>query len=157
MRQLFGFVICVLVIVAANGALPAVSSSSTADDTEQITASERAWAAAPVKGDAAGMAAFMSDDYVQIALEASSSQSKGNWVTTRKAEWVDLVRSGREKYTSVELRNIKVYLHGDVATTTGEYSQTGTEDGKDIGASGFYIDTWVKKNGKWQVVSSVFP
>ncbi len=156
MKQLFGLAVCALVIVAANGALPAAPSSSTAGDTEQIIASERAWAEVPVKGDAAGMAGFMSDDYVEIAVEAASSQSKGNLVTSRKAEWVDLVRSGREKYTSVGC-NIKVYLHGEVATTTGEYSQTGTKDGKDISASGFYIDTWVKKNGKWQVVSSVFP
>lgn len=157
MKQIFGLASCAFLVVAANWRLPAAFRSSMAGDTEQIVASERAWAAAPVKGDAAGMASFMLDDYVEIALEAASSQSKGNWVTTRKAEWVDLVRSGREKYTSVELRNIKVYLHGEVATTTGEYSQTGTKDGKDISASGFYIDTWVKRNGKWLVVSSVFP
>jgi hypothetical protein len=28
---------------------------------------------------------------------------------------------------------------------------------KDISASGSYVNTWVKKNGNWQVVSSVFP
>ena len=78
-------------------------------------------------------------------------------MTTNKTEWVNLVKSGREKYQSVELRNLKVYFHADVATVTGEYSQTGTRDGKDISESGVYVDTWVRKNGKWQVVSSVFP
>jgi ketosteroid isomerase-like protein len=103
------------------------------------------------------MARLMSEDYVEIAMEAAPGTSKSSWVITKKAEWVELVRSGREKYTSVDLRNLKVYLHGAVATVTGEYSQTGTSDGKDIGASGSYVNTWVKKNGNWKVVSSVFP
>jgi ketosteroid isomerase-like protein len=157
MKQLSCLLMCALVIVAASGFPSAGSGTSPRDDTQQIVASEHAWAQAPVKGDAAGMAGFMSDDYVEIAMETAQGTSQGRWVTTSKAEWVNLVQSGREKYTSVDVRNIKVYLHGNVATTTGEYSQTGTNDGKDISASGFYIDTWVKKNGKWQVVSSVFP
>ena len=158
MNQLFRFfVTCVLAVAAANAALQAGSTSSSRNDEEAIVASEHAWALAPVKGDAAGMAALMSDDYVEIIMETPPGSSKSKWVTMGKAEWVDLVRSGHEKYTSVELRNIKVYLHGDLATTTGEYSQTGTKDGKDIDATGLYVDTWVKKNGKGLVVSSVFP
>jgi len=147
----------VLAVAAANAILLAVSTSSSGGDEEAIVASEHAWARAPVKGDAAGMAALMSDDYVEIELETTPGSSKSKWVTSGKAEWVEMVRSGREKYTSVDVRNIKVYLHGDLATTTGEYSQTGTKDGKDISATGLYVDTWEKKNGKWLVVSSVFP
>jgi ketosteroid isomerase-like protein len=116
-----------------------------------------AWAQASVKGDVAGMARLMSDDYVEIVMETATGTSKSSWLTISKTEWVHLVQSGREKYTSVDLRNLKVNLHGDVATVSGGYSQTGTKDGKDIGSSGLYVDTWVKKNGKWQVVSSVFP
>ena len=148
---------CVLALAAANAVLLAASASSSGSDEEAIVASEHAWALAPVKGDAAGMAALMSDDYVEIEMETTPGSSKSKWVTSGKAEWVEMVRSGREKYTSVDVRNIKVYLHGDLATTTGEYSQTGTKDGKDISATGLYVDTWVKKNGKWLVVSSVFP
>jgi len=151
------FVTCVLAVAAANPVPQAGSTSSSRSDEEAIVAAEHAWAQAPVKGDAASMATFMSDDYVEIVMETPPGSSKSKWLTTGKAEWVDLVRSGREKFTSVDVRNIKVYLHGDVATTTGEYSQTGTNDGKDIGATGLFVNTWVKKNGKWLVVSSVFP
>jgi ketosteroid isomerase-like protein len=68
-----------------------------------------------------------------------------------------MVRTGRAKYETVELSNLKVYLHGDVATVTGEYSQKGTTEGKDNSATGVYVDTWVKRSGHWQIVSSVFP
>jgi hypothetical protein len=36
-----------------------------------------------VKGDAAGMAAFMSDDYVEIVMEAAPGPSKGRWSRIR--------------------------------------------------------------------------
>jgi ketosteroid isomerase-like protein len=157
-KYIFAFVASALtVMVIANGALPARSTSSTDSATEQVVASEHAWARAAADGDAAKMAGLMADDYVEIAMETGPAPKSSRWVTTNKAEWVNLVKSGREKYQSVELRNLKVYFHADVATVTGEYSQTGTRDGKDISESGVYVDTWVRKNGNWQVVSSVFP
>jgi ketosteroid isomerase-like protein len=131
--------------------------SSSESVAEKITAFERAWAQTAVKGDAVSMARFMSDDYVEIAAEMESGSTRNKWANTSKAEWIEFVRSGREKYTSVDLRNLKVYIHGDVATVTGEYSQAGTKDGKDISAAGLYVDTWVKRNGNWLLVSSVFP
>ena len=157
MKQILPVAVFGLAVVAVNGVVFARSHSSASGDIEQIVASERAWAEAPVKGDVAGMGRFMWDDYVEIVMETAPATGKSSWVTTSKAEWLELVRSGREKYTSVDLRNIRVYLHGDVATVTGEYSQTTTKDGKDIGESGLYVNTWVKKSGNWKVVSSVFP
>jgi ketosteroid isomerase-like protein len=157
MSRKFHFVACAIVLAAVCAALPGALASLTGSDLEQIVASEHAWVDAAVKRNAAGMAGLMSDDYVEIAMETAPGASKSRWMNTGKAEWIDLVRSGREKYTSVELSNLKVYLHGDVATVTGEYSQAGTKDGKDISAAGSYVNTWVKKNGNWQVVSSVFP
>jgi ketosteroid isomerase-like protein len=143
--------------IVGNGILPARSISSKDGFTAQVLASEHAWAKAAADGDAARMAGLMADDYVEIVMEADPGTKNSRWVTTSKAEWVNLVRSGREKYQSVDLRNLKVYFHGDIATVTGEYSQTATKDGKDNSGSGIYVNTWVRKNGNWQVVSSVFP
>jgi len=40
---------------------------------------------------------------------------------------------------------------------TGEYSQTGTNNGKEITATVIYADTWLKRNGRWVLIHSVFP
>jgi ketosteroid isomerase-like protein len=155
-KPIFRSLLCAAVLLAANVILlRALSSSPT--ESEKIVSSESAWARAAVKGDASLMASFMSDDYVEIFAETVPGATQGRWATTSKAEWTDSVRSGREKYKSVDLRNLKVHLHGDIATVTGEYSQVGTKEGKDISAAGLYVNTWVKKNGSWQVVASVFP
>jgi ketosteroid isomerase-like protein len=142
--------------IVASGILAARSISSTDDATEKVLASEHAWAKAAVDGNATKMAGLMAEDYVEIIMESGPDIKTSRWATTNKAEWVTLVQSGREKYQSVELRNLKVFFHADVATVTGEYSQTGTKDGKDISGTGLYVNTWVRKNRNWQVVSSVF-
>ena len=103
------------------------------------------------------MARLMADDYVEITMIADTASNKTKWKNTSKTEWVELIRSGHEKYKSVDLGNLQVYFHGDVATVTGEYSQTGTRDGTDISATGLYVDTWARKSGQWKVISSVFP
>ena len=100
---------------------------------------------------------LMADDNIEIAMETDPGAKNSNWASTTKKAWIDLVQSGREKYESVDLRNLMVYFHADVATVTGEYSQSGTKDGKTISATGLFVDTWKKKNGTWQIVSSGFP
>jgi ketosteroid isomerase-like protein len=146
---------CVLVVVAIGS--PALCAPQKSDESAQIVSFERAFAKTAVDHDAAAMAKFMADEYIEITMETDAAANKARWKIATKAEWVELVRSGKEKYQSVELRNLKVYFHGDVATVTGEYSQSGTREGIDISATGLYVDTWVKKNGIWHVVSSVFP
>lgn len=150
-------ILCTLAILLSTGALPPHSPAAQGDDAEQILASERAWAKAAVDRDTARMATFMADDFVEITLAADPASNKLRWKNTSKTEWVELIRSGEEKYESVDLRNLQVYFHGDVATVTGEYSQKGTRGEEDISATGVYVDTWVKKKGAWRVVSSVFP
>src|SRR2546423_5532880 len=70
---------------------------------EAVTVAERAWAKAAVDGDAASMASYMSDDYLEILLKTDATVTKGHWETKGKAEWIGFVRSGRAKYESVTL------------------------------------------------------
>lgn len=154
MKALLFLVSVVIAISAYN--LGARSQSEASSATEVIMAAERAWAKAPVEHDVGTFANYLSDDYVLIAVNTGSDK-KSRFDVTTKSSWVEKVRSGREKYDSVEVHNLKVFLNGDVATVTGEYSQKGTSDGKDISAAGLYVDTWAKRKGKWKLVNSVFP
>jgi hypothetical protein len=52
---------------------------------------------------------------------------------------------------------MSVHLQGATAVVTGEYSQVGTNDVKDVSAAGIYANTWVKKKGRWLIVQCVFP
>jgi ketosteroid isomerase-like protein len=132
-------------------------SKTSNDDTAVLLASEKAWADAAVNGDADRMASYMADEYIELAWEPADKATPAHWSTQTKAEWVGSVRSHKDVYTSVELRNLAVHLQGNLAVVTGEYSQKGTSGGKDISATGTYANTWVKRHGRWLVVHSVFP
>jgi ketosteroid isomerase-like protein len=135
-----------------------VTAEAANSESGDVVAAERACAKAFVDADVAALARWIADDYVEMIAEPASPGAAANWRTRSKKEWLDSVRSRQEKYLSVEVRNEKVFLHSDdVATVLAEYSQTVTRDGKDYNETGSEIDTWKKRNGHWQVISSVFP
>jgi len=127
------------------------------DDSRVLLDNERAWAKAAVDADADRMASYMADEYVELAWNPAAAGTPAHWSTVRKAEWVDSVRSHKDVYTSVEVHDLTVHLQGALAVVTGQYSQKGTSGGKDISGTGIYANTWVKRNGRWLVVHSVFP
>ena len=139
------------------GVVGAAIAGNASPDVEQLIANENAWAKASVDGDADRMAGFMADEYVELAWQPATPTTPAHWTATHKKEWVDAVRRRTEVYTSVDLRNLTVHLQGSLAAVTGEYSQTGTNAGKDNTATGIYADTWTKRHGRWLIVESVFP
>ena len=99
----------------------------------------------------------MADEYVELLWSPATPTTRAQWTATGKKEWVEAVRRHTEVYTSVNLRNITVHLQAALAAVAGEYSQIGTKAGKDNTATGMYANTWVKRNGRWVIVASVFP
>ena len=146
-------VACACIIV---GSVPSAKGLASAGPAADILAAEHGWAKAALDGDVATFASYMSPDYQEFFVE-SGAKTKPRWGISDKASWVALLRSKRETYTSVEIHNLKVYFHGNVASVTGEYSQKATSRGKDNSSSGLYVDTWVRTRERWQLISSVFP
>jgi ketosteroid isomerase-like protein len=146
-----------LISVLLAGMTCGVSSAIEPSDVELLLANEKAWAKAPVDGDADRMASFMADEYLELVGEPATPTMAARWTATTKETWVQRVRRHTEVYSAVELKNLTVQLQGSMAVVTGEYSQVGTNDGKDNTSSGIYTDTWVKRKGCWLVIQSVFP
>jgi ketosteroid isomerase-like protein len=142
-----------------SSASPASTSLQTSAPVVEKAVADRslAFVKATLNGDVASFRSFMSDDYVMLWVEPASNGKKAHWATMTKQEWVDLLRSGKHKYHSVELLNTKVYLHGDVATFTGDYTETGAREGVEYSEAGLFTETWVKRSGEWVIVGSVFP
>jgi len=139
------------------GIADVVLSSPTRDDSQVLLESEKAWAKAAVDGDADLMSSYMAAEYLELAWEPAAPGTAAHWSTVTKVKWVESVRSRKDVYTSVELRSLTVHVQGNLAVVTGEYSQKGTSEGKDISASGIYANTWTKRDGRWLVVHSIFP
>jgi len=152
-----GFTGTVVLGLAVAAMASAALARANEDDSQVLLANERDWAKAAVDGDADRMAGYMADDYVELAWEPAAQGAPAHWTTTGKSDWVASVRSRKDVYTSVELQNLSVHLQGSLAVVTGEYSQKGVSNGKDISATGIYANTWAKRGPRWLVVHSVFP
>jgi len=146
-----------LVGLIAVGVADVALTSPSHDDSRVLLESEKAWAKAAVDGNADLMARYMAAEYLELAWEPAAPGGAAHWSTVTKENWVESVRSRKDVYTSVELRSLTVHVQGNLAVVTGEYSQKGTSNGKDISASGIYANTWAKRNGRWLVVHSIFP
>lgn len=118
-------------------------------DAEQLLANEKAWAKAPVEGNADRMASFMADEYLELIWEPATSTTAAHWTATTKGAWVQKVRHHTEVYSAVELKNLALHLQGSMAIVTGEYSQTGTNNGKDNSSSGIYTNIAVTPDRWW--------
>jgi ketosteroid isomerase-like protein len=146
-----------LVGLSVVGSATAVLTRPSHDDSHFLLESEKAWAKAAVDGDADLMASYMAAEYLELAWEPAAPGAAAHWSTLTKEKWVESVRSRKDVYTSVDLRSLTVHVQGSLAVVTGEYSQKGTSNGKDISASGIYANTWVKRDRRWLVVHSIFP
>jgi ketosteroid isomerase-like protein len=152
-------ILCTSALILAIGAFAAADSAtpSTSDAEKAVAARSLAFVKAAVSGDLAGFRTFMADDYVMLWVEPASNGKNAYWATMTKEGWVQGLRSGKHKYHAVELLNTKVYLHGNVAIFAGDYTETGTREGVEYSDAGLFSETWVKRNGQWIIVSSVFP
>ncbi|HUO94686.1 MAG TPA: nuclear transport factor 2 family protein [Steroidobacteraceae bacterium] len=157
-RLLTILIIASLAPIVAWAAPPAAAPADASASAERVVeARSRAWVKAALDGDADAFRTFATDDYVMLWVDPATEEHAARWATRTRDQWVDSIRSGKTKYQSVVLRNTKVHINGDVATFTGEYTQTGLEDGNESTESGFFVETWVRRRGQWLAVSSVFP
>lgn len=130
---------------ASSPAPSAAPTTSPAENVEQIVAKlERDWADAMVKSDVAALDHIVADDF-----------SYTNWdgTTITKAQHLEDIKSGASKSASLIPNNIKVRVFGDVAVVTLGQQEKAQYKGKDTSGHYLYTDTWVKRNGKWQIVA----
>jgi ketosteroid isomerase-like protein len=106
---------------------------------------ENQWAKASKAADGDALAPMLAEDFVQVDSDGS---------LRGKSEVIARMKKG--KWTTNEVSDMKVMVHGDSAVVTGTWTGNGTTgDGRAINGKERWADTWVKMaNGKWQCVAS---
>ena len=130
---------------------------SPVSDEQAVEARSRTWAQSAVEGNADLFSSFMTRDYVLLYVDPKTDQHPSRWVAKTGEEWTASIRSGAHKYEQVKLLNTKVRLNGDLAVFSGEYTETGNDNGEKYTDSGLFAETWIKRDGQWYAVDSVFP
>jgi ketosteroid isomerase-like protein len=106
---------------------------------------ERDWAKAMMSGDNATMDRIIASDWVL-------TDPMGH--RTSRAEAVGDLRSGALKFESTVPLDMEVRVFGDTALVSGRTRDKGTFKGQDISGDYRFTDVFVKRDGRWQAVST---
>jgi ketosteroid isomerase-like protein len=112
---------------------------------QQIKGLEKQWTDADLKHDAEALDRILADDVVDIS---STGQVQG------KVEDLADLKSGEPKLESMSVEDMKVRVFGIAVVVNGHYTMKGTYKGKDISGEGRFTDVFVKRQGRWQCVST---
>ena len=95
--------------------------------------------------DAASYDQILADDYIWTDYDG---------IVWTKAQDLETLRSGEVVNTSYVVDNWKVRAYGDAAVVTGRTTIKETWKGRDTSGQYRYTDTWVKRDGRWQLLAS---
>jgi ketosteroid isomerase-like protein len=132
-----GILICFLYAARAQ-------ESSTAEAERYIKESERLWAESVANGDASVVERILADDYVGVDPDGGFYD---------KAKMVSGTREAPKEYISNHLNEVKVRFFGDTAVAQGSESWV-RRRGSPLRGRFVWTDTWIRRNGKWQIVAA---
>ena len=135
-------VLAVVALCVVSLSLAAGQSATKVED--EIRKLEQDWAQAVSKNGATALDQYEADNILLVAPRGR--------VMNKVQHKTDL-SSGDLKFESLELSDMTVHVYGDTAIVVGTSDLHGTYNRQDISGRYRFSDTWVKRNGKWQVVA----
>lgn len=126
---------------AANAKCAAIGPHSAAV-LSYICNSEAGWAESVASGDAAIVKRILADDFIGVHPSGRHY---------RKAEIVDGTPKAPETFATNHVNDVIVRFYGNVAIAQG--NETWRKKNGDTGRF-VWTDTWLKRNGKWQIVAA---
>jgi ketosteroid isomerase-like protein len=113
-------------------------------DVEALTRLSDDWDKAIVRKDENAIAGNMADDFRQI-------DGDGN-IETKKS-FVAGILDPKLTINPYTVEDFEVRLYGDTALLYGRTHMTGKYDGQPFTSNYRYIDIYVRRGGKWKIVS----
>lgn len=137
-----------LVIAMLLGCNPNQSDSIEAPEPsanqakQEIRAAQRHWMEAAIRKDEAVLRQILADEYHLIA---------GRLGFVDKDGW--LAMGAEYTITEFEYLESDIHVYGATAVSNSRYRQEATYKGEDLSELFYLTDVWVKRDGRWQVVT----
>jgi ketosteroid isomerase-like protein len=139
-----GFLLVGFFLLWSCSSATAPPSTSTGDE-ETIIALERQWAEAIVNKDVATLNEIIADDFT------GTSWTGDTYSKTKAMTDIEFRVFVAE---SLNLEDVKVSIFGDTAVVTMIQVEKSKYENIDCSGRYGYSDVWVKRDGRWQAVSS---
>ena len=128
-------------VADATGTVRTVSHSGAKEAEVRKLLSD--FAAAMSKNDISALDKIWADDFTFVSHD-------GEVLT--KAQLLDLLKSGTEKFESVALDDITIRTYGSTAVVTARAMQKAKLEGKDHSGTSFVSIVLVKNKSRWRMV-----
>jgi len=128
----------------SNSNQPLPGSTASGEDEQALYQLERDWAAANPKKDAATLERILADEFVFNA---------DGQIQNKKQAMAE-IRNNPAKIESGVNSDMKAMVFGDTAVVHGLYVEKSTANGKDTSKQVRWTDVFVKRQGRWQCVTS---
>jgi uncharacterized protein (TIGR02246 family) len=133
-----------ILLLMGLGTLMALAADSKLGEVEAVRQAERAWAQAALKGDAAALDKILADDM---------THTHGGGRTESKAQFLEAIRSGAQKYEAIDYDEIKVRVYGSTAIVTSEPNIRTVNSGVPSSSHSRFLHVYVKQGGAWRLVA----
>ncbi len=150
MNKIFCAGLSTVVLVALSGCAGTNAPADTKADTDAISASTVAWAAAYNSGDADKIAAMYTDDAIMMPPNAPAAASH----EAMKKYLADDMAAAKAAGLSLALDSEASGVSGDLAWHSGTFHMAGA-NGATMG-TGKYSEVWRKADGKWLMIRDIW-
>ena len=118
------------------------TSDDHARDRAYIRQAESDWAESVVTNDVSVLERILADDFLGVDIDGSHYS---------KADGIRDFQTKPSEFASNHLNEVEIRFYGDTAVAQGNESWK-----KKDGTLGKFVwtDTWIRRNGKWQVVAA---
>jgi len=116
----------------------------THDKERYIIESEHQWAESVATGDSSVVERILADDFMGV-------DPKGEFYD--KAKMVSDTRNAPKYFVSNHANQVRVRFYGDTAVAQGDETWE-RRSGEPLRGRFVWTDTWVRRNGKWQIVAA---
>jgi ketosteroid isomerase-like protein len=123
---------------------PTPEMAADAAEEKALTQLEQDWAHAFEKSDVSVFEKILAKEYTY--------NSDGQ--IQNRAQTLTEIRTGAYKFESVKLTKLKPHVFGEVAVVTMIGELKGRYNGKDISGSARSTDFFVKRDGRWQAITT---
>lgn len=134
-----------LTIITCVTAVHAQANKEISKSEQEVRKLERAWLDAYEKRDAEAMNAIVADDFT-ITFADGSIQ--------RKPRIIESLKRPGGSSTKFYTENVESRAYGDTVVLIGLVTSEWKQNDKPMTDRSRYTDTYVQRNGRWQVVAS---
>lgn len=111
----------------------------------EIDQLEEAWRSAVLASDTAAMGSLLADDYTAITA---------NGTLQTKQDWLAGLRSGRVRFTTLDVSDRKIRFYGNTAVVISRAEVQAATGDDDLSGSFRYTRVYVRNpQGRWKIVS----